>query len=291
MMESDFDPFTDNVPHTNMDRLRSFSGRAKYLVRNRSAKQLRDASRTIEMLMQDYFYSEKERWIRDKVDNGGHIWGYLHHEDRDERGLRELIDESHGSYGPSGHELDYARAENTRPLDALESILYGADLDDEDFPNAKPYEYLAVLALEQIGDAVRSYMYDDYPPSLREDAPMIRMGGIANNMVDIVEIVCAAESMLAIERAELALRARIDKILPKQAEDIAKKKVSLAAKKAASARHAPTNQQKATALDEWDANGANVSSMAAFARTRHKGFGVTERTLYDWIRDRRKEKV
>lgn len=64
--------------------------------------------------------------------------------------------------------------------------------------------------------------------------------------------------------------------------------VSALGRRSAKARHAPTNQQKAAALAAWDAHGANVSSMAAFARTRHKEFGVTERTLYEWVRDHRK---
>lgn len=60
------------------------------------------------------------------------------------------------------------------------------------------------------------------------------------------------------------------------------------ARKAANTRHAPNNQQKAAALAAWEANSVNLSSMAAFARSRHKDFGVTERTLYNWIRDHRK---
>lgn len=63
------------------------------------------------------------------------------------------------------------------------------------------------------------------------------------------------------------------------------------AKGRAAIRHQETNQQKTVALAEWDANGANVSSMAAFARSRHKDFGVTERTLYGWVRDHRKTKA
>lgn len=55
-------------------------------------------------------------------------------------------------------------------------------------------------------------------------------------------------------------------------------------------RHAETTKMKELALAEWDAHGANVSSIAAFARARHKDFGVTERTLYEWIRDYRKTK-
>lgn len=70
--------------------------------------------------------------------------------------------------------------------------------------------------------------------------------------------------------------------------EAAKDAVSALGRRSAKARHSPTNQQKAAALAAWDAHGANVSSMAAFARARHKEFGVTERTLYDWVRGHRK---
>lgn len=50
-------------------------------------------------------------------------------------------------------------------------------------------------------------------------------------------------------------------------------------------RHAETNQSKAAALTAWDQCREHMSSMAAFARARHKEFSVTERTLYGWIRE------
>lgn len=59
---------------------------------------------------------------------------------------------------------------------------------------------------------------------------------------------------------------------------------------AAAARHKVTNQQRESAVVEWESRGTKVSSMAAFARCRHKDFGVTERTLYNWIRDCRRAK-
>lgn len=62
------------------------------------------------------------------------------------------------------------------------------------------------------------------------------------------------------------------------------------ARKAAQARHNHSNQQKVAALKLWDAYGENVSSVAAFARARHRDFDVTERTLADWIRAHRKTK-
>lgn len=56
------------------------------------------------------------------------------------------------------------------------------------------------------------------------------------------------------------------------------------------ARNAESTKMKGDALAAWDAHGANVSSMAAFARARHKDFGVAERTLYEWIREHRRAK-
>ncbi|HBN8473779.1 hypothetical protein ACM75G_06355 [Pseudomonas aeruginosa] len=70
----------------------------------------------------------------------------------------------------------------------------------------------------------------------------------------------------------------------------AKEALSAAGRRSASARHQTTNKQKNAALREWVEYGEKVSSMAAFARARHKDFGVTERTLYGWIRSHRKAK-
>lgn len=76
-------------------------------------------------------------------------------------------------------------------------------------------------------------------------------------------------------------------ILYRETVGAAKAALSAQGRKSAKARHSPNNQRKAAALKAWDAYGANVSSMAAFARARHREFEVTERTLYGWIRDHR----
>lgn len=65
---------------------------------------------------------------------------------------------------------------------------------------------------------------------------------------------------------------------------------SKAARARARLRHKDTEEQRPAALAEWDAHGSSYSSMAAFARHRHKAYEVTERTLYGWIRDHRKGK-
>lgn len=56
-------------------------------------------------------------------------------------------------------------------------------------------------------------------------------------------------------------------------------------------RHKDTTEQKGPALAEWDANGQKYSSAASFARHRHKTYGITERTLYGWVRDHRKTNI
>ncbi|MEA9997192.1 hypothetical protein QN382_03540 [Pseudomonas sp. 10B1] len=62
------------------------------------------------------------------------------------------------------------------------------------------------------------------------------------------------------------------------------------AKKTAEARHKNTNEQKTIAIKEWNQRSDEFSSMAAFARYRCKEYGVTERTLYNWISKRDKIK-
>lgn len=93
----------------------------------------------------------------------------------------------------------------------------------------------------------------------------------------------AEEEAYLLEKLEGRLESNFDERL--------KRERSTAARKAADALHKPTNEQKAAALAEWEKNGNSYSSMSAFARRRHEAYEVTERTLYGWIRDSRKNKT
>lgn len=88
--------------------------------------------------------------------------------------------------------------------------------------------------------------------------------------------ICDLQTLLAEIRLEREILAMAD---------FEKSKV---ARNRAKLRHSGTEKERLAALAEWEAHGSNVSSMAAFARSRHKDFGVTERTLYGWVRDHRK---
>lgn len=284
-METDkeFDAFTDEVPFEPIWRLRVMQARAKLVLENRSEHEIRVAASTIEWLTNEYFYKEKESWITLQVKTNGSILRHLPDEDRTEYGLRELVD-----HNPDiiSDEFDFPNEENTSRLEALEESLKGVDLDDENFPDAKPYEYFAVLALVLIGEAILSFQDEWWPPVLKEDLPMVCLSSIANNAVDIMEVVCRAEQ----RQDEHEMRKRIEfflhdneKRIPEQVDDLVRKKVSLAASLAANARHKETSESRSAALLCWDTTGSNFSSRTAFARNKHRDYGVTERTLYGWV--------
>lgn len=74
--------------------------------------------------------------------------------------------------------------------------------------------------------------------------------------------------------------------------DAAKGAVSAAGRRSAKARHFSNNQQRATALADWEAEGHNFSSMRAFARECYKRYDVTDfTTVYNWLREHRKSKT
>lgn len=290
--DKEFDAFTDNVPYVPIDRLRVLQARARSMIRSRTESQIREALLTIDWLTNEYFYTEKESWIVRQIENGGSILRFLRYEDRTVSGLRELID--HHTRDISESEFDFPTEEDTRPLEALEEAMKGFNLDDQSFPDAKTYEYLAVLALALIGQAVRSFQNDDWPHFLQDDLPMMRLGTLANDAVDIMEVVCRAEQLQDDFEARKVIETFFhnnEKRLTERAEEMAKKKVSLAASIAANARHKETSQSKTAALECWEATGSNFSSRTAFARNKHKDYGVTERALYGWITVHERQKT
>lgn len=281
--DKEFDAFTDNVPYVPIDRLRVLQARARNLIRHRSESQIREACSTIEWLTSEYFYAEKESWILHQVQTGGSVLRFLRYEDRTEYGLRELINHN---YDIDSNEFDFPTEENTRPLEALEEAMKGFDLDDKSFPGAQAYEYIAILALVLIGQAVRSYQDKDWPSFLQDDLPMMHLSTLANDAVDIMEAVCRAEQLyegLETRKAIATFFHENEKRLTERAEELAKKKVSLAASLAANARHKETSRNKSAALECWETTGSNFSSRTAFARNKHKDYGVTERALYGWV--------
>lgn len=60
--------------------------------------------------------------------------------------------------------------------------------------------------------------------------------------------------------------------------------------KGGKARHKDSTASKAPALNDWELNGANYSSRAAFARQNFRKYSVVESTLKNWIAEYEKDK-
>lgn len=293
--ETNFDPFVDQMPYLPIKRVKEFHRRARSLVRDRTADQQRSTVETIRWLEHEYFFTEKEQWIQRQLDTGGAILRYLHPDDQNEYGLREL--EAHRPFEISSSEFDFSSEENTGVLEALENSLELFNLDEMDLPNAAAYEYVAILAIDLIGQAVRSYRDTsiDWPEDLRGDREMIRLQALANDAVDIAEAVSRAEDLRnqhqANRRLKRLLRDNELKLLPAMAEEMTKQRVSLSAAMAARARHEREHGLNITAaLACWDEEGHNFSSKSAFARIKCRNYSVTERTLFKWITEHEKKK-
>lgn len=281
-----FDPYNGTVPYDlPLSRLKELQERARWLLEGRTVTQLKAAINTIEWLVQEYFYKERELWITSQLENGGPILRFLDYADRTHSGLRNLIENCFDIEVAS--EFYFPQPENTSELEALVASLDDFDLDEDTFPNAKGYEYVAVLALRQIADAISAFSDDSWPLALKDDIPIIQWRGLANYALNAMESVCHAESLRLALRAEAQANQRLlDKMriaVPAEAEALAKKKVSLAASKAAKVRHSATAEKKARLLAEWDATGGEYESRADFARIVSQREGMLYRTLYDWI--------
>lgn len=286
--EEPFDAFVDKLPYLPVKRIKELHRRAKALVKDRTVDQQKSTVETIRWLEREYFYREKEQWIQRQLEVGGSVLRYLHPDDRNEYGLREL--EKHRPHEVSSSEFDFSSEENTGALEALENSLELFSLDEMDLPNAVAYEYVAILAIDLIGQVVRSRADRsiDWPESLREDREMIQLQALANDVVDITEAVCRAEDLRSQHQAQRRLKRLLRdseaKLLPALAEELTKKKISLGATKAAQAKYEKEHgADKAAALIHWDAEGHRYSDKTNFARRHYRKYNITDNTLIKWI--------
>lgn len=294
--EIPFDAFTDKVPPLPIKRLKELQRRAQSLVKGRKIEQQRAAVSTIRSLEQEYFYKEKEQWIQRQLDIGGSILRYLHPEDRTEYGLRDM--EKYRPHQISSSEFDFPNETNTSALEALENSLELFVLDEQELPDALAFEYVAILALSLISQAVQSFRDNStkWSESLHDGRALIHLEALANSVVDITEVVCRAEELknhhYGDRRLKRLLAEKEEKLLPAMAEKMTKQSMSLSAAKAARARHEKEHGSNRTeALACWDLDGRNFSSKSAFARIKCRDYSVTERTLLKWITDHENKKA
>lgn len=260
--------------------------RAKRLLSSRSADWMEETQAANEWLIEEFFVVERDEWIRRQVEDGGSILRFLDFNDRTERGLCELID-AYGHLSDIAGELEYPTAGDTSELEALEGSFWHYDLDD-----GEAYEHVAVLALSQMSTLVNAWAKLNPLGTLpAEDWPYMRMRGIAIGGMEIMETLCRAEAIRELFNREHQIKDDMKSVVPKRAEELVKKKISLAASRAASERHRPMNEKKQSVLAEWDATRDEYNSRADFARIVGDLRGIKERTLYEWIAVHEKTKA
>src|SRR5438105_8195456 len=140
----DFDPLTGYVPPYPFSSLPSIAERARKLIRTCAVThdEIVSAAKTINWMIDEYFLRAKEDYICLLAKEGGSELEYLPEDERNEAGIRRLLDN-----WPSGAE-DPApiipNAENTSEAAALKQCICLYALDEETgYPNGRPSKYFA----------------------------------------------------------------------------------------------------------------------------------------------------
>jgi hypothetical protein len=285
-----FDPFTETAPeNTSAKRLPEMQRRAKKLLLTRSLDQLRHGLKTVEWLTGDYFSNQEEFWILTQAECGFPFLSNVPIKDRNEDMLRDAL------MNTSYDDLDFDNDVCDPQVKALIYALENFNLDDENFPHAKKYEYLAILALELIGYAI------DIDNGIENDGSQpcepIRLVWLnfTDLVIDIMEVVTLAESIKnnhdAFKNTTLAFNESFAAIVTGEAEALAKQKLSLAASRAANIRHEGTRPKKEAVQKEWDETKSEYDSKSDFARIIGERDGIKFRTLYDWLTKHEQSKL
>jgi len=312
-----FDPINEELPEYPFSQLPSIAYRARKILRGRSLDQIKSAASTIDWFIDEYFDNAKDILVRQILEKGSYELGYLRYEDRNEKGVNELLDN-----WPSGADEPapfIPSRENTSSFEALSECIDSYVIeDDADFPNAKQYEYFAVLSLWHLADCIIRHRdirtHDDHltdqmrqlEESLRKlplyNSPEIRLSLAGESAVSSMEAICWAERLQFVDVLGFSItrlanelkaeRAKTDMLLAAQrdtdelATQKAIKTISVNASKAAIARHAENRAMKSDVFEWCKEHLQEYPSMDKAAEAIAGGgklVPVAVRTARDWI--------
>lgn len=258
----DFDPLEGVVPANPLPSLPFIAARARNLVRSRTRSELGHAASKADWLIDQYF---REKRIP------GRISLYREWVDQDRK-----ADESTAPVAPGSVSTAIALAESLAK--------YALD-DDPQFKYGQDFEYLAVLGLWKIADAILHFSLlsavessAEHPGIWTPDSTETEHSLWAEDAVVAMEATCWAEWLKhqAIRVEELV-------------QDKVKKRVSLAAQRAAIQKNAENRQMKAEAFAYYQANHQKFHSMDAAAEAiAGKIVPLKFRTVRNWIPDFRR---
>lgn len=175
-------PLTGSVSDHPFEALPRIATRAREILRGRTEDQIKGASDTIEYFIKEYFQNAEANYIEGLLRNGGFPLEMLDEEDRNEHGIRYLID----SWPPGGDEPKpfIPDDENTSDLEALQNCIDGYVLEDDvELPDGKDFEYFAVLALWKVEEVQELYDIKGFNHHER----------MANAAIEAMESICLAE--------------------------------------------------------------------------------------------------
>jgi hypothetical protein len=325
----EFDEFyllTETTPSYPFPQLPNIVSRAKQLLINRTRKEIISAANIVEWFIDEHFIRCKDRLIQEILTNEDSCYnwvlGYLPQEDRNESGICDLLDTwPSGADNPCPY---FSSSDNTSELTALRECIEGYSLDDDvDFPNAREFEYFAVLAWWLVGEslmALPSKRRDDFSTLSTEQKARIEFKEAIDKFVspdtlivsagkealEAMNAICYAEHLYAIaEQAEDLAKLRIELHQASSntdmiVEDKLKQKVSLAAKKSAIKRHRKSKKLKEIAVTlymtkTWPSvRQASKNIYPQLLETGRKiGFVFSpergEQTVYEWLLKASKE--
>ncbi|WP_434775600.1 hypothetical protein [Pseudomonas oryzihabitans] len=278
---------------TPISRLDEIYRRALAHIHERADEEIDEIVECIDLILDDYFYIIRERWINDTLENGRSFLRHLSPEDRTYHGLSYFID---GSLSCDLRlEVGFPRKEDLNDLEALLAAYETLNLDDY-FSGIELVELLAALALRNIKRSEQFFFEElDVPETLKEDVSDIKLHALSATAIDAMEIVQTIQTITWQDRTDEALNflrnsqrqlAEANIRLQGEVVKLQEKQETLRsehARNAAVARHKETNSVKEKIIAHWRENQASYSSRAAYARHHHRSYSVTERTLYKWI--------
>lgn len=316
-ISDEFYILTETTPNYPFPQLPDIVSRAKYLLKNRSRKEIVSAANTIDWFVEEYFNQCKNDCIQDILTNAkssnNWVLRYLPCEGITEEGIRNVLD----NFSPS----PCISSDNTSELTALRECIGWYTLDDEeDFPNGRTFEYFAVLALRQVGESIMalpSKQIDDFSKlsTTRQNmikymesidrfiepiSPGMTLSRAGTHALDAMDAICYAEHLRVIEKQNEELeKLRIELHQASQntdaiVEDKLKKKISLAASHASIKRHAKSAQLRNMAIklyltQTWPS--VRQASKNIFPQLIEPGDKIGfvfspdrgEQTVYEWL--------
>lgn len=188
----EFDPQTGVAPDHPFSHLPAIVSRARALLENRTRDEIDSAAHNADFFIEEYFRIEKDNYIRRLLDHGGRELGYLQEEERNEAGIRRLLDNWPSEADePPPH---IPTPENTSEVTALKvSIEWYTLDDDDDFPGGHEFEYFAVLALWLVADAMEWLKWSS-DVNYQEDSLREAFAQLPNALNNVPEIMGAFQT-------------------------------------------------------------------------------------------------